>query len=51
MRAAVEVLAAEDSMDPDYSLVAIVDGKEYTMQDILLGMCDLVNAWEGDRDD
>lgn len=51
MRAAAEALATVDSMDPDYSLVAIVDGNEYTIQDILLGMCDLVNAWEGDRDD
>lgn len=50
MRAAVEVLAAVDSMDPDYSLVATVDGNEYTIQDILLGMYDLVNAWEGDEE-
>lgn len=51
MRVAAKVLATVDSMDPDYSLVAMVDGEEYTMQDILLGMCELVNAWEGDRDD
>lgn len=50
MRAAVEVLATVDSMDPDYSLVAMVDGNEYTIQDILLGMYDLVNAWEGDEE-
>ena len=36
MRVAAKVLATVDSMDPDYSL---------------LGMCELVNAWEGDRDD
>lgn len=51
MRVAAKVLATVDSMDPDYSLVAMADGEEYTMQDILLGMCELVNAWEGDRDD
>lgn len=48
MRAAVEVLAAEDS---DAAIAAVVDGEEYTIQDILLGVYDLVNAWEGDRDD
>lgn len=47
MRVAAKVLATVDSMDPDYSLVAMVDGNEYTIQDILLGMYDLVNAWEG----
>lgn len=46
MRAAVEVLAAEDSGDADAAIAAVVDGEEYTMQDILLGMCDLVSAWE-----
>ena len=51
MRAAAEVLAAEDSGDADAAIAAVVDGEEYTIQDILLGMCDLVNAWEGDRDD
>ena len=51
MRAAVEVLAAEDSGDADAAIAAVVDGEEYTIQDILLGMYDLVNAWEGDRDD
>lgn len=49
MRAAAKVLATVDSIDPDYSLVATVDGNEYTMQDILLGMYDLVNAWEGNE--
>lgn len=51
MRAAVEALAAEDSGDADAAIAAVVDGEEYTMQDILLGVYDLVNAWEGDRDD
>ena len=51
MRAAVEVLAAEDSGDADAAIAAVVDGEEYTIQDILLGVYDLVNAWEGDRDD
>lgn len=51
MRAAVEVLDAEDSGDTDMAIAAVVDGNEYTIQDILLGMYDLVNAWEGDRDD
>lgn len=51
MRAAVEVLAAEDSGDADAAIAAVVDGEEYTIQDILLGMYDLVNAWEGDGDD
>ena len=51
MRMAAKVLASVDWMDPDYSIAGMVDGEEYTMQDILLGMCELVNAWEGDRDD
>ena len=51
MRAAVEVLAAEDSGDADAAIAAVVDGEEYTMQDIVFGMCELVSAWEGDRDD
>ena len=51
VRAAVEVLAAEDSGDADAAIAAVVDGEEYTIQDILLGMYDLVNAWEGDGDD
>lgn len=51
MRTAVEVLAAEDSGDADAAIAAVVDGEEYTMQDIVFGMCELVSAWEGDRDD
>lgn len=51
MRAAAEALAAEDSGDADAAIAAVVDGEEYTIQDILLGVYDLVNAWEGDRDD
>lgn len=51
MRAALEVLAAEDSGDADAAIAAVVDGEEYTMQDIVFGMCELVSAWEGDRDD
>lgn len=51
MRAAVEVLAADDSGDTDMEIAAVVDGDEYTMQDIVFGMCELVSAWEGDRDD
>lgn len=51
MRAAVEVLAAEDSGDADAAIAAVVDGEEYTMQDIVFGMCELVSAWEEDRDD
>ena len=51
MRAAVEVLAADDSGDADMAIAAVVDGEEYAIQDILLGMYDLVNVWEGDRDD
>lgn len=51
MRAAVEVLAAEDSGDADMAVAAVVDGEEYTMQDIVFGMYELVSAWEGDRDD
>lgn len=51
MRAAVEVLAAEDSGDADAAIAAVVDGEEYTIQDLVFGMYDLVNAWEGDRDD
>ena len=51
MRAAVEVLAADDSGDADAAIAAVVDGEEYTVQDIVFGMCELVSAWEGDRDD
>lgn len=51
MRVAAKVLATVDSMDPDYSIVATLNGEEYTIQDVLLGMCELVSAWEGDRDD
>lgn len=51
MRAAVEVLAADDSGDADAAIAAVVDGEEYTMQDIVFGMCELVSAWEEDRDD
>ena len=51
MRTAVEVLAAEDSGDADAAIAAVVDGEEYTIQDLVFGMYDLVNAWEGDRDD
>lgn len=50
MRMAAKVLASVDWMDPDYSIADMVDGKEYTMQDILLGMCELVSAWEGDEE-
>lgn len=51
MRAAVEVLAAEDSGDADAAIAAVVDGEECTLQDIVFGMCELVSAWEEDRDD
>lgn len=50
MRAAVEVLAAEDSGDAEMAIAAVVDGDEYTMQDIVFGMCELVSAWEGDEE-
>lgn len=50
MRAAVEVLAADDSGDADAAIAAVVDGEEYTMQDIVFGMCDLVSVWEGDEE-
>lgn len=50
MRAAVEVLAAEDSGDADAAIAAVVDGEEYTMQDLVFGMCELVSAWEGDEE-
>lgn len=46
MRAVVEVLAADDSGDADMAIAAVVDGEEYTMQDLVFGMCDLVSAWE-----
>jgi hypothetical protein len=51
MRAAAEALAAEDSGDADAAIAAVVDGEEYTMQDLVFGMCELVSAWEVDRDD
>lgn len=50
MRAAVEVLAAEDSGDADAAIAAVVDGEEYTMQDLVFGMCELVSAWGGDKE-
>lgn len=50
MRAAVEVLAAEDSGDADAAIAAVVDGEEYTMQDLVFGMCEIVSAWEEDED-
>ena len=50
MRAAVEVLEVEDSGDADAAIAAVVDGEEYTMQDIVFGMCELVSAWEGDEE-
>ena len=50
MRAAVEVLAAEDSGDTEMAIAAVVDGEEYTMQDLVFGMCELVSAWEGDEE-
>ena len=50
MRAAAEALAAEDSGDADAAIAAVVDGEEYTMQDLVFGMCELVSAWEGDED-
>ena len=50
MRAAVEVLAADDSGDADAAIAAVVDGEEYTMQDLVFGMCELVSAWEEDED-
>lgn len=51
LKAVLEVLAAEDSGNADAAIAAVVDGEEYTMQDIVFGMCELVSAWEGDRDD
>lgn len=46
MRAAVEVLAAEDSGDADMAIAAVVDGEEYTMQDLVFGLCEIANRWE-----
>ena len=50
-RAAVEALAAAASGDAAAAIAAVGGGEEYTMQDIVFGMCELVSAWEGDRDD
>ena len=50
MRAAVEVLAADESAEAAAAIAAVVDGEEYTMQDLVFGMCELVNAWEGDEE-
>lgn len=46
MRAAAEALAAEDSPDVDYAIAARVDGIEYTMQDVVFGLCEIANRWE-----
>lgn len=51
MRAAVDVLAADDSGDADMEIAAVVDGDEYTIQEIVFRMCELMSVWEGDRDD
>ena len=50
MRAAVEVLAADESAEAAAAIAAVVDGEEYTMQDLVFGMCELVSAWEEDED-
>ena len=49
MRVAAKVLATVDLMNPEYSIVPMADGEEYTIRDILLDMGDLVNAWEGNE--
>lgn len=49
MRVAAKVRATVDLMNPEYSIVPMADGEEYTIRDILLDMGDLVNAWEGDE--
>ena len=46
MRAAAEALAAEDSPDAGYAIAARVDGIEYTMQDVVFGLCEIANRWE-----
>lgn len=46
MRAAVEVLAAENSGDADMAIAAVVDGEEYTMQDLVFGIAHAVTEWE-----
>lgn len=46
MQAAAEALAAEDSPDVDYAIAARVDGIEYTMQDLVFGLCEIANRWE-----
>ena len=51
MRAAVDVLAADDSGDADMEIAAVVDGDEYTIQEIVFRTCELMSVWEGDRDD
>lgn len=50
MRAAVEVLAADDSGDADMEIAAVVDGDEYTVQEIVFRMCELMSVWEGDEE-
>lgn len=46
MQAAAEALAAEDSPDVDYAIAARVDGIEYTMQDVVFGLCEIADRWE-----
>ena len=46
MRAAAEALAAEDSGDADAAIAAVVDGEEYTVQDVVFGLCEIANRWE-----
>ena len=46
LKAALEVLAAEDSGDAGMEIAAIVDGVQYTMQDLVFGIAHAVTEWE-----
>ena len=51
MRVAAKVLATVDSGDADSAIAAVVDGEEYTMQDLVFGMYEIVSAWEGVKEE
>ena len=46
LRVALEVLAAEDSVDAGMEIAATVDGVQYTMQDLVFGIAHAVTEWE-----
>lgn len=46
LKAALEVLAAEDAGDAGTEIAATADGVQYTMQDLVFGIAHTVTEWE-----